>query len=87
MSRTLLPWRALCSAHSDCSLVPGALSAAAELLELLLPATVPEKAAKLEERVARAEELLQAEQVAHSKLQADVTMDCKQAAFGKVSQE
>jgi hypothetical protein len=45
-----------------------------------------ERGAKLEQKLALAEELLQAEQVAHSKLQADTTLERNQAALNKVSQ-
>lgn len=45
----------------------------------------PERGAKLEQRLASVEETLQAEQVAHSKLQADATAERSQASRVKVS--
>lgn len=44
----------------------------------------PDRGAKLEQQLQSAEEALQAEQVAHSKLQADVTAERNQAALVKV---
>lgn len=43
-----------------------------------------ERSSKLEQKLSSAEEKLQAEQVAHSKLQADVTLERSQAALVKV---
>jgi hypothetical protein len=44
----------------------------------------PDRGAKLEQQLASAEEALQAEHVAHSKLQADVAAERSQAALVKV---